>query len=109
MLTTDGRTLCATTTIGVRRAAETVGEIGAPPGCGWRLSTVCDSAIGLQARSMMMRSRATRFMIALSGCQVVDNLTTRQPDNSTLHLALRESKTHLQPRGRPRTGETSRA
>src|SRR5215471_8342854 len=41
MLTTDGRTLWATTTTGVRRAVLTVCGIGA---------TVCDSAAGLQAR-----------------------------------------------------------
>src|SRR5436305_3951281 len=45
MLTTDGATLCATTTTGVRRAALTVGGICAGA-C--RGSIVCDSAAGLQ-------------------------------------------------------------
>src|SRR5256885_13272570 len=47
MLTTDGRTLCATITTGVRLAALTVCGIG---GVDWRgCWTVCDSATGLQA------------------------------------------------------------
>ena len=62
MLTTAGRTLCATTTIGVRRAALTVGGIEVLLGRGCRLSTVCDSAIGLQASVMAMRISVTRFM-----------------------------------------------
>ena len=56
MFTTDGRTLCATTTIGVRREALTVGGIDAP---GWRGCTVCDSATGLQAMETAKRKTVT--------------------------------------------------
>src|SRR5947207_8161835 len=70
MLTTDGSTLCATITTGVRLAALTVCGIGAVVcrGC-W---TVCDSATGLQAsarssaiRKCFMSSRYTWISVRL--------------------------------------------
>src|ERR1700756_1457976 len=57
MLTTDGNTLCATTTTRVRRDGPTDAGIGGVACLGWRLSSVCDSATGLQASK---RSNATR-------------------------------------------------
>src|SRR5437660_4325709 len=58
MLTTAGPTSCATVTIGVRREAPTVAGIGARSCRGWRASTVCDSAAGLQA--MLTRKTVRR-------------------------------------------------
>ncbi len=57
MFTTAGRTLCATTTTGVRRAALTVGGTAGAACCG---ATVCDSAAGLQARLAKKRKKAMR-------------------------------------------------
>src|ERR1041385_6881264 len=60
MFTTAGRTLCATTTIGVRRAALTLDGIGAISCRGWPGLVVCDSAIGLQATEMAKRTTRMR-------------------------------------------------
>src|SRR5262245_21477126 len=60
MLTTAGRTLCATTTMGVRRAALTLDGIGAISWRGWPGEVVCDSASGLQATEMMNRTMTMR-------------------------------------------------
>src|SRR5205807_1631772 len=60
MLTTAGPTSCATVTIGVRREAPTVAGIGARSCRGWRASTVCDSAAGLQARLTRKTARRNR-------------------------------------------------
>src|SRR5205807_10186432 len=73
MLTTAGRTLWATTTIGVRRAPLTVGGIGAPL-C--RGATVCDSATGLQAMVMITRMirrcfiKCECYRLPVAGCRL---------------------------------------
>src|SRR5215213_6885552 len=58
MFTTDGRTLCATRTTGVRREVLTVGGMLVPDACG---RTGCDSAAGLQARLRANRRMAQRI------------------------------------------------
>src|ERR1044071_7767607 len=61
MFTTDGSTLCATTTIGVRRSALTVAGIVLVVGTtGRRVCAGCDSAAGLQAMLRAKRRRAVR-------------------------------------------------
>jgi hypothetical protein len=57
MFTTDGKTVCATTTIGVRRAALTVGGMTLVA-CG--RGAGCDSAAGLQA---MARAKTRRTVL----------------------------------------------
>src|SRR5579864_8039195 len=59
MFTTAGRTLCATMTTGVRRAALTLGGIGARPWCGWRSAVICDS-VGRHAKLTMNRRKTMR-------------------------------------------------
>src|SRR5205085_12412152 len=67
MLTTAGRTLWATTTMGVRRAALTLDGIGGSSCRGRRASVVCDSAIGLQATEMMNRTMRMRMCFMAGG------------------------------------------
>src|SRR5438874_4123282 len=60
MFTTEGSTLCATTTTGVRRDAPTLAGIGGALSFG---STGCDCATGLQASDRaMIRVRLLVFM-----------------------------------------------
>src|ERR1041385_5016546 len=62
MFTTDGATLCATTTTGVRRAALTVAGI-----CGACCGViVCDSAAGLQPIVMRKTNRSVRAFFMLT-------------------------------------------
>src|SRR3954465_6696099 len=64
MFTTDGSTLCATTTTGVRRDALTVGGIvGVCLRCA---SIVCDSACGLHAIDATKRKRSVRNFIVVN-------------------------------------------
>src|SRR5581483_4753164 len=71
MLTTDGSTLCATRTTGVRRDALTDAGIGGVFCRGWP-AIVCDSATGLQAskssnarRKCFISSRYTWISVRL--------------------------------------------
>src|SRR5688572_30698037 len=92
MLTTLGRTLCATTTIGVRRAALTVwGMVFCAGRAGW------DSAAGLQLRIRKAKRAVVRNFIATDS-------TFEALRGSRVRSAVRASQSHLQPHGRAREG-----
>src|SRR5438105_13314917 len=109
MLTTAGRMLCATTTIGVRRAALTLAGMGGVSWRGCRASVVCDSASGLQATEMVKRTTRMRmcFMagfygLAVGGWQLSERelgMADCQPANrqlSTGNSNRRTLSTHAQ-------------
>src|SRR5437764_6703882 len=105
MLTTAGRTLCATTTIGVRRAALTRDGIGASSWRGWRASVVCDSASGLQATEIVKRTTRMRtcFMagfygLTVGGWQLAESWGWRTANRqlSTANSNRRTLATHAQ-------------
>src|SRR5260370_14012360 len=102
MFTTEGRTLCATMTIGVRRDALTVGGIGLTGSR--RRSTVCDSATGLQAMLTKMRTSASRecfiaLMLHLQGSVKLKLLYNPMAGRGRARHHIREVEQHLRHRG----------
>src|SRR5260370_7768917 len=102
MCASEGRTLCATMTIGVRRDALTVGGIGLTGSR--RRSTVCDSATGLQAMLTKMRTSASRecfiaLMLHLHGSVKLKLLYNPMAGRGRARHHIREVEQHLRHRG----------